>query len=70
MIEDGRKAGMEAGMELGKAAGMEAGKAVGIEENTKRIITNMIRLGKNDKEIMEVIECDQTIIDEVKQTFM
>lgn len=56
MIADGRNEGLNEGLITGR------------EEKTRRVVTNMIRRGMDDADIIALVECDQALVDEVRKT--
>ena len=50
----------------GRAEGMKAGREEGIDEKTRSIVANMIRRGMEDADIRALAECEQKLIDEVR----
>lgn len=45
----------------------QRGEEEGKEEATKNIVTNMLKKGMSDAEIIELVECSQTLLDELKK---
>ena len=53
---------------LGWAEGEAKGKAEGKAEELRIIVTNMLRRGMNDEDIMALTECNQKYVDEIRHT--
>ena len=66
MIADGRAEGMKAGREVGIRVGRTEGREAGIDEKTRSFVTNMLRRGMEDTDIMALAECEQELVDEVR----
>lgn len=53
--------------EDGISQGIQIGKNQGIEEKTKTVVSNMIKRDASDEDIRAMAECDQKVIDEVRE---
>lgn len=62
-MEEGEKRGLKQGIEQGIERGIEQG----IERGKKSIIHNMLSCGVSDEEICKMVECSQSLIDEVRK---
>ncbi len=62
-IEEERSLGWAEGAAKGKAEGKVEGKA----EELRLIVTNMLRRGMSDEDIMALAECNQEYVDEVRK---
>ena len=59
MIADGR--------DEGRREGISQGISQGIEENTRRIVFNMIKRNMSDEDICVIAECTQEFVDKLRQ---
>ena len=62
-----REEGREEGFAEGRAEGQVEGLKKGREEGKKQIISNMLKKGMQDTDIMALVECEQKMIDEVRE---
>ena len=63
VMELGLKQGLKQGIEQGMRQGMKKG----IEENTKKIVTNMLQKGMSVEQIEELVEITREEILEIKK---
>ena len=70
LIADGRSEGIAIGKTEGIAIGKSEGIATGMEEKTRIIVANMLARGMTDEDICVLAECDQSLVDEVRQALM
>ena len=63
---EAKREGREEGREEGEALGRAEGEALGRNEKTRIIVTNMLRRGMSDEDIRALAECEQALIDELR----
>ena len=59
--------GIEKGINIGRSEGLTEGLAAGRSEGLRMVIRNLLNLGMSDEVIRSVAECEQTLIEEVRQ---
>ena len=66
-LEHDRASAYHCGELEGHARGLEEGHTKGLKEGKKIIITNLLKKGMPDEEICAVAECDQNLIDSIRE---
>jgi len=59
--------GIERGREEGRAEGREEGREEGRGDSVRRFVKNLLLNGTSDEDIMQLAECEQILIDEVRK---
>ncbi len=65
--QEGFSEGHEDGLIKGREEGREEGRAEGFDGKTRDVVTNMIRRGMKDADIMTLAECEQYLVDEIRK---
>lgn len=60
--------GIKTGIKEGLTRGISQGRQTGITEKTKTVIKNMLNRGMSDDDIRALAECEQELIDAVRNS--